>query len=324
MNPLTLRSFARLVVFVTLGILGTFASAAENTGGQVWLLSTRRAPLSSPLGSPVPIDYWALGPDEAWLPSDEAAFHASDMPTMPTCIFIHGNRSEWQDAIDAGWRAYGQLKQQAGPQPFRFVIWSWPSEQVYRRNRPDAQEKAERSDGQAIYLAQWLDRLHPDVPVSLIGYSFGARIATGAMHLLGGGTFAGQSLPQTNPRQVPVRAVLVAAAEDFDWLLPGHCHGLALNQLERVLITVNGSDPALRWYRLMYGRGGPEALGYAGLCPGWVGPEAGKVEMLDLSCEVGRVHDWACYVLAPSLNARLGWYTFLAPATPPVAVAPAQ
>jgi hypothetical protein len=101
MNLLTLRSSVRLVVFVTLGILGTFASAAENPGGQAWLLSTRRPPLSSPIGSPVPIDYWALGPDSTWLPSDDAAFHATDASKMPTCIFIHGNRADWQDAIDA-------------------------------------------------------------------------------------------------------------------------------------------------------------------------------------------------------------------------------
>lgn len=321
-----LRSFVQLVVVVTLGILGTTAGAAEPRADQLWLISTRRVPVHCPSENAIPLDYWALSPDDTWLPSDENAFHTGNPAEIPTCVFVHGNRSEWQDAVDAGWMTYWQVKQQAAGRPFRFVIWSWPSERVSNRNRPDAQEKAARSDVQAIYLAQWLDRFQPEAPLSLIGYSFGARIVTGAMHRLGGGATNVPTSPlRTNRRLAPVRAVLVAAAMDQDWLLPGHCHGLALGQLEQVLITVNSCDSALRWYPRMYGRGGPEALGYAGLgCLEWLGPEAAKVEQLPLNCEVGREHAWAHYVNAPSLLARLGWYTFLTPSVPsPAITAPA-
>jgi hypothetical protein len=316
--PSTLRLFVRFVAAVSAGVLITASAQAAPGAEGLWLVSSRQAPVHCPPDGEIPLNYWRLSPDDTWLPSDEGAFRAADAPGVPTCIFVHGNRAEWQDAVEAGGLAYWRVKQQAAGRPFRFVIWSWPSEQVAKRNRPDAQEKALRSDVQAVYLAQWLDRFPPETPLSLIGYSFGARIVTGAMHRLGGEETAVQTLPLRTRRLAPVRAVLVAAALDQHWLLPGHCHGSALRQLEQVLITVNNCDPALRWYSRLWGRRGPEALGYAGLgCPDWLGPEAAKVEQINVSCEVGREHAWACYISAPSLLARLGRYTFLPPVTPP-------
>ncbi len=306
------------------GILGTTAYATESCTEQLWLISTRRAPIHCPPEGAIPLDYWMFGPNTTWSPSDESTFRTGNNQEVPTCVFVHGNRAEWQDAVDAGWMTYWQIKQQAAGRPFRFVIWSWPSERVSHRNRPDAQEKAARSDVQAVYLAQWRNRVCPAVPMSLIGYSFGARIVTGAMHQLSGqASDAPASAVHTPGRLAPVRAILVAAALDEDWLRSGNCHGLALTQLERVLVTVNHCDSALRWYPRLYGRHGPDALGFVGLgAPEWLGPAAANVEQIDVTGEVGRQHAWTSYVNAPSLLARLGWYTFLAPAAPPPTALP--
>jgi hypothetical protein len=112
--------------------------------------------------------------------------------------------------------------------------------------------------------------------------------------LLSGGQVAGRRLTQHAAlKRKPMCAVLVAAAEDAHWLLPGQRAGLALSQVDRMLITVNRCDPVLRWYPLLYRRGGPSALGHtgpAGCLPGK------KVELLDVSCSVGRFHEWEYYV----------------------------
>ena len=143
-------------------------------------------------------------------------------------------------AIQEGWSLYHAIRAAACDRPFRLVVWSWPSERIQGGLRHDAQVKAARSDVQAHYLALCLDRMSPDVPVNLVGHSFGARTILGAMELLAGGTVAGRvTTHDANRPRGPIRAVLIAAAVENGCLLPGHRDGLALGQLERVLITCN-------------------------------------------------------------------------------------
>ena len=80
-----------------------------------------------------------------------------------------------------------------------------------------------------------------------MGYSFGARISTGTLHLLGGGSINGRSLPlEPAPNRAPRRAVLLAAAVGRDALAPGHRHSdRRLGQVDRMVITVNPRDRVL-------------------------------------------------------------------------------
>ena len=248
------------------------------------------------------------------MPADAEAFQAADDATQPTVVFIHGNRTDADEAVWKAWYAYESIRAETNCQPFRYVIWSWPAERVYRRNSDDTRLKAAYSDAESYYLAQWLDVLRPDVPVSLIGHSFGPRIITGALHLLGGGEVAGRALPESTVaawsagKRNPVRAVLLAAAIDADWLAPGGCHGLALPLFDRLLITRNGCDRVLRWYPRLYGRGGPQAMGFVGPCG--VG-DAENVHVVDVGCTVGKMHDWRCYCSASNVRSRWLQYTFL-------------
>jgi hypothetical protein len=162
-------------------------------------------------------------------------------------------------------------------------------------------------------LAQWLAELRAGVRVSLIGHSFGPRIITGALHLLAGGQLAGCGLSQgtvaewSTGKRNPVRAVLLAAALDYDWLAPGGCHERALSLADQMLVTCNPCDRALRWYPRMSGRGGPPALGSVGLS----GVEnAKKIELIDVSDEVGRQHDYRGYNAASQVSCRWARYTF--------------
>jgi esterase/lipase superfamily enzyme len=252
--------------------------------------------------------------DCGWSAADARDFHAGDDLPMPTVVFVHGNHTDADDAVTKGWYVYQTICSQAAGKPFRYVIWSWPADRVFRRHRADAQLKAEHSDAQAYCFATWLHDVRPGAKVSLVGHSFGPRIITGALHLLAGGELAGQKLPAdtvaawTSGKRPTVRAVLLAAAADADWLACDGHHGLACSLADEMLVTRNGCDKVLKWYPRLYGRGGPEAMGFVGPC-GIDDPQ--KLAVVDVSCTVGKTHDYQCYCSASNVCSRLAHYTFL-------------
>ena len=113
---------------------------------------------------------------------------------MPTDFYAHGNFESADDASERGLAVYGRISAQApADQPFRFVIWSWPTD---RGKHPLELTRmhARRADVDAYYLGWLVNRMNHQVKVGLMGYSLGARVATGALHLLGGGQLIGLSL----------------------------------------------------------------------------------------------------------------------------------
>lgn len=314
------QSARRMLFLALLAVLAILFGAVAHAqtvdaASQVWLLSTREAPHC---GDPEPtlssLRYWRLDDDCQWSPAEAETFHTNQDETLPIVVFIHGNRTDADEAVEKGWFVYECIRAETAGRPFRYVIWSWPAEQVSRRTGQDARLKADYSDVESYYLALWLDQLPRGVKVSLAGHSFGPRIVTGALHLLAGGQLAGQRLPPdavaawTGGKRNPIRAVLLAAAMDADWLAPGGCHGLALPLIDRLLVTHNGCDRVLRWYPRMYGRGGSQALGFVGPCGI---DDAPNVELLDVSSTVGKIHDWRCYCSASNVCRRWAQYTFL-------------
>ena len=204
---------------------------------------------------------------------------------------------------------YASMKQQACGRPFRLIVWSWPAERAEGRIRCDVQFKVCRSDAEAYYRARVLPALPKGTPLSLVGYSLGCRIASGGLELLAGGSDAGRSLPaeplaawkNAGPR--PIRVMMLAAAMDCNWLEPRCPHGLAPLAVERILVAMNGCDRDLKWYSHLYGPHGPEALGYAGPA----GSAGGKIVVADVSCEVGRKHDFDSYDSRRRRSANCTW-----------------
>ena len=314
-RPVPHSSFLIPHFLALLLLTSAIPALAADAPQQLWVVSTRNAPNCGDLDATLQsLRYCRMNDDCQWSSADAESFSATDDLAVPTVVFIHGNRT---DADDAVWKAcytYGVIRAESAGRPFRYVIWSWPAERVYRNNRDDVRLKAAYSDTQSYYLAQWLHRLRPGVRVSLIGHSFGPRIITGAMHLLGGGEVAGRSLSQssvaewTAGKRNKVRAVMLAAAIDADWLAPGGCHGLALPLIDEMLITRNGCDRVLRWYSRLYDHGRPQAMGLIGPC-GVADIE--KVEVVDVSCTVGKRHDWRYYCSALNVCDHWAHYTFL-------------
>ncbi len=305
--------FGRLAALVILLVAGASARAEPPTA-EVWLIDTRAAARGTASNAADSrLRFWHLA-DGAWAPASREAFQAGANPDIPTVFLVHGNRFGPNDAIEAGCSVYRHLRCASPDRPFRLAIWSWPSEQMCRRVRADVQLKAHYSDVQAIYLAECLRELAADTPVTLVGYSFGARIITGALELLGGGRVGRYHLAKPVPtREAPWRAVLIAAALDAHWLSPGQRHGRALGRLDQALVTLNPADRVMRLYPRMYGRRGPQALGQFASGYATTRADQGKIQRLNVSCPVGAEHGWWSYWRSGSLRAALVKYALESP-----------
>jgi hypothetical protein len=304
----------RLALILTVLLAGAAVRAADGPHN-VWLLSTREsAPCSRFDNATGAVRYWRLNADCTWSPADAKDFHAGDKLAARTVVFVHGNHTDANEAVEKGWHIYQTIRSEAAGKPFRYVIWSWPADRVCRRHRSDAQLKATYVEAESYYFGVWLRGIRPGSQISLVGHSFGPRIITGALHLMAGGELAGQKLPpiaasaQNAAKRTSIRAVLLAAALDADCLAPDGCNGRALSLLDRALITCNGCDRVLKWYSRLYGRGGPEAMGFVGPCGI---DDAENVTVMDVSGAVGRTHDYERCCSAISESGQWARYTFL-------------
>jgi hypothetical protein len=230
-------------------------------------------------------------------------------------IFLHGNLSDACEARGAGAALRRLLHCAAGDRPYRMALWSWPSQRVTRPLRRDAQVKARYSDTQGYYLAGLLRDLDPRVPITLVGYSFGARAVCDALHMLSGGEVVGLRPADSEHPEPPrrIRAVLIAAAMDAHWLgTRGRLAG-AVPMTERTTILVNHLDPALKRYPKLYGRRcrGPQALGYVGP-RGLSAESAALVRLRSVGCSVGRHHGWDHYLRSCALRSAVVAATFSA------------
>jgi hypothetical protein len=244
-----------------------------------------------------------------------------------TLIYVHGNRGADALAVARGTELARRLAARPGADPFQLVIWSWPSGKIFRGRR-DFLHKSERTDTEAWYLAGLLQTFPAEAQVSILGYSYGARVVTGAAHWLAGGRFEDRELPQRDarspaprtppqaaaqapaqataqptahqsplesPRESPhsprLRVVLAAPAMHWHWLGENSVQDRALEAIDRLTILYNPSDPALRWFKLVYPCERPQALGRVGIDDQLLGAAAARVEQWNIVSAVGRNHD---------------------------------
>ncbi len=297
------------LLYVTLAGLRASANAPAccqrvRPQDQLWLVSDRG------LGCRVESEadrlrYWRLACQQGWTRASLDELLAAEDRESVTIVFVHGNQIPSCEAFTKGWRAYRTLVSCSDERPVRFVIWSWPSDKVHGAVE-DARAKAARTNLTAYYLAWFVDRLDPDAPLSLWGHSFGSRAITGALHLLGGGAVAGNCLQRVHAQRLGVQVVLMAAALDNHWLLPGHFHGQALSQTSGLLLVNNGCDRLLKRYHWLYGRRScRRALGYTGLYRGLLpGGEQAKLRQIDACSSVGHQHQFALYLASPGVMSR--------------------
>jgi hypothetical protein len=264
----------------------------------MWLVSSRSLGCCELGGEGRQLAYWRHVPSRGWVESSHSAWLAGES-SVHVSIFVHGNDMTADRAVEEGWAVYGDLVRSAPDQsPLRFVIYSWPADKVRGLPADNVRVKCARADVDARYLAWFIDQMDPRTPVSLGGYSLGARVVGGALQLTAGGALNGRPMPaHVHPKRDPIRVVLMAAAIDSDWFLPGRRFGLAMSQTEHLLLLHNTCDRVLRFYHRIYCKhGGPEALGYTGFPgPELLGAQRGKLEERDVCCLIGPEHNWEHY-----------------------------
>lgn len=291
--------------------------------------------------------------DNNWQDADLDGLRTSAEQKL-TVVYVHGNRADEGAAIARGSVIYHLLTERPGAPALNVVIWSWPSDKI-RGPMRDFRTKAARTDDEAWYLARMLEHLGPRSQVNLAGYSYGARIITGATNLTGGGELYGRRLSDGNvagsapsataappsattpgsspsstssPDSTPLpkhRVVLYAAALHNDWLIEGHFHGESLDTVERMVVLFNPCDPALKRYDRVFPEGCPLALGAYGVADSALGDAGARVEQWNVSSIIGRTHDEWAYLSAPWVGERLRETLLVKPVLEkPVLVKPAD
>ncbi len=287
--------------------------AAQRLLDQVWVVSCRGAGQASDS-----LRYSQYHGRGQWRPSDRERFIASAAPGVRTCLFVAGYGYDSAETRELGLAAYRGLTSGVSPSHgTRFVIWSWPSDQGDQGIVRELRATAAHTDRFAWQLAQWLEDTAPGQSVSLIGTSFGARIVGGALHLLGGGKLGAFELPPRTAALRPARVVLISPAIDDDWLLPDRRFGLALSQVDRMLLLNNSVDPMMKRYHWLYDRRSTaEALGRSGLCCGGLGcggldcEERKKIVQVDTAAVIGAKHGCGPYFQSTALLARMKPFIF--------------
>lgn len=290
--------------------------------GQYWRISSINAPLCD--FDPSKLEYFLYNCHGGWVRSSYEAFLAADHPAVATSFFMHGYFPQRRITIprmvesstEGGWLAYRKLCPPG--RPFRLVLWSWRGEREQRsRLVPNMRKKMAWAELQGWYMAWVVDQMNPLVPVGLVADSLGASGVTSALHVLGGGSLAGRTLERVHPDRLPLRAALVAGTMNNYWLLPGQRHGLALSQVERMIITVNPRDRMLKLYTLFEVGGGARAVGETGIPNGGrLGPYRDRVVYFYVTEYLGGKHWWRKFMGTPAITARLSPYAFPPPVVP--------
>ena len=231
-----------------------------------------------------------------WSPVPLEEVIASVDGSAPTIVFVHGNRVESCEIRPRSLWAYSKLLE-AGcdDRPIRFIVFSWPADEVDGLLR-DTRIKAARTKPAGFQLAWLLNQTDPQAPLGLLGYSYGARIVSGATHLLAGGSLGRLSLPGCSAcADRPTRAVYMAPAFDANWLARGGYHSLSLHLTDSILMATNRRDPAMKFYPLLNPQSRPQAMGYEG--PTSLPRELRyRVRLMDVAAPVGRHHDMCEYM----------------------------
>lgn len=279
---------------------------------EFWVVDSRCAPtccctgLCQGVGQ---LRYQRLLGDELVEVSCEQFFAAMD-PSLPTTLYVHGNGLDPDKALKAGLRIRNDIGRNAGSH--RFVLWSWPAEGEDGLGIiGNLRMKLERCHGQGYYMGWVIDRIHPNVRLSVAGHSYGCRVVCSALQCLAANGVAGCSL---EPRQYRgcrrMQAALVAAAMDNTWLLPGEQYGLAVTQVNRLLIAYNPKDRVLAMYPLV-SPDGNKALGATGIPePGVIPSQRVKVQTIRTTVFVFKSHRFLRYTNSRKMVAELCPYFF--------------
>lgn len=234
-------------------------------------------------------------------------------PGIPVCIMVHGSFVDSPSVIPESLRTWQWLRCGASGRPFHMIYFRWPSWRLPSALiNIDVAILGRRASRNGFYLAELLQRLPAESPVSLLGHSHGTRVISAAAHLLAGGRVEGFSIAGAAGGGRSMRAVFAASAIDHDWLNPGERFDRALCSLQCILNMQNRHDPALLLYPLRR-VASRRALGQSGLTREdrrELGVRSSQVTDLDVTEAIGCRHIWPSWTAETSLAHRASRYLF--------------
>ena len=284
-------------------IIASAIATEDFAKDRLWLIDTRSitsnascADIQSPMLSVFRLDECGQAS-----PSSIEDYLGMVSQSPAVVLYAHGNRLDSAGAIERGLTVYRRTRMCSGETPIDWVIWSWPSEKQGILAK-DARLKASRTDAQGLYMA-WLLKRHAEygVPTSMIGYSFGGRVITGALHAAAGGKLAGRSLDGPAVTGMQINAGLVAPAIEDNWMQQCGYHSESTKNLNRLVLFYNHRDAVLKRYWLINRVRGQTALGYSGpqSFAARIDGTRLPVESKDCAPTVGKRHNEVDYYMNP-------------------------
>lgn len=307
------NSFVALAACLVLCVSGmkTFAAddvaAADNVAAandvkavdDVWIVNSHTPSWTRPSDAEfAKITYSHLA-DARWQPRDAAAFADSLREGVPVVIYVPGYTTTSCDLTSIG---MSMIRYYGPDRTARTVFWNWPAERVTSGLAQDIRMKIPVATANAEYLARFIRTLPADTKVSIVAFSFGARVACDAV----------EKLKDDRPEGLRVRLVLMGAATDWHWLGEKYRHADVPKIAEKILVMYNPEDRALHFYPRLYGGGrGPEALGRFGPPRSLILPEfRDRLEAINIYPYVGPKHQTILHLCTPAFRNRVGTYLF--------------
>ena len=254
-----------------------WTAAQPSAGDQIWIVMATADGF-----------YCQTLENNAWRVADVKEFYAGDSADRSTVIWAHGFKTDMTGAAESGCsfrNTIAAARAAAGSsRAYRLVIWKWSSERGAGRLRIDAQMKGRIADAEGRRLANFIGGMNASNNVSLVGFSFGARVVGSALQCLA----TSPSTYMTN-RTGRVSLVLASSACDygaFDW---SYANGAAIPAY--VLNIYNPADFALRYYPFVSDTGS-QAQGVYPITGSAFTGAVGSAFNINVSSAVGKEHSF--------------------------------
>ena len=269
---------------------------------EIWVFSTRRLPGICHLPK-------VVNPSVQRYESAHCRWLSDDIGNLlsgkgPLVIFLHGNRYDAWSAKQQGIRLARRCNSfTSHAVDTQLMIYSWPSQQDGCLLK-DGRNKYHRCFTEGHYLAWLLGQIDPERPVVFIGYSFGALITLEALEDLVAAENEGSPVSPWQSRPGDTRLIFVAPAVRCDAFAPCGKYRETLACVDRVSITINSRDDALRFFHLLDTRTNVDALGYTGMPRRWM-PSEILYSAVDARRIIGREHGLPLYLKSNTLMHRI-------------------
>ncbi len=282
------------IVMMVVACIGTRCPAATSLpvlqeGDSIWEVNTRNLGGCPIIDAPVSISRYI---NCRFYQSSLEAFLADPVALSAprTIIYVHGNWMETQRARERGLTIYAMLRKMTS-EPIRMILFSWPSQREGAGVANDVREKAQLTNCESYYLADFLKHVPQDRPLSMIGFSFGGAIISGTLQLLADGSLEGRTLPAEHAHFERIRVSFVAPAFDREQLGCNGKYSLALSRVDKLVNLYNSHDPVLKRFYLI-DRNSPIAAGFLGISPRVSRPLEANPKLLQFDCRnsAGRSH----------------------------------